>query len=353
MSRRSLAIVVAAVLELALFAAVWFLPLPYVRLQPGSTVDVLSTVRGDERIQVKGHKAYYDDGELRMTTVLATGPEGDINLYQAVSGWLSDEDAIKPHDAVYPEDETDEENEQQGALQMQTSRDYAVAVALRALDIAVDEVPFAVVVAVESGLPADGKLRPGDRILKVGSTAVATAKEVVEAVGARHAGRPLQLVIEREDRRAPVTITPREVDGETRVGVSVEDGADYEFPFDVSIQISEDIGGPSAGLMFSLAVYDTLTPGSLTGGHDVAGTGEIAPGGAVGPIGGIEQKIVGAREAGAELFLVPATNCEDALDADNGDMRLVRVGSFKEAKSAIEAWVKDPDTDLPSCEDEG
>jgi PDZ domain-containing protein len=103
--------------------------------------------------------------------------------------------------------------------------------------------------------------------------------------------------------------------------------------------------------MFSLAIYDTLTPGSLTDDEIVAGTGEIALDGRVGPIGGIQQKVVAARDAGAELFLVPEANCEEALKADNGDMQLVLAETMHTAREAIEEWADDRDADLPSCED--
>ena len=121
------------------------------------------------------------------------------------------------------------------------------------------------------------------------------------------------------------------------------------FPFEVSVNIDPSIGGPSAGLMFSLGIYDTLTPGSLTGGETVAGTGTIDATGKVGPIGGIQQKIAGARAAGAELFLVPPDNCGDAVGAANGDMRLVKAASMHTAVEAIETWADDPDADLPTC----
>jgi PDZ domain-containing protein len=123
----------------------------------------------------------------------------------------------------------------------------------------------------------------------------------------------------------------------------------YEFPIDVTVNIGDNIGGPSAGLLFSLAIYDTLTPGSLTGDQVVAGTGTIDEKGKVGPIGGIQQKIVGARDDGAVLFLVPPDNCDDALGARNGDMRLVKAVTMHAAAQAIEKWVKDPDAKLPTC----
>jgi PDZ domain-containing protein len=144
-----------------------------------------------------------------------------------------------------------------------------------------------------------------------------------------------------------VAVTPAKVDGDYKIGIQL--GPGFTFPFDVSVDIGDNIGGPSAGLMFSLAIYDTLSRGSLTGGHDIAGTGEIRPDGTVVPIGGIAQKIVGARDAGVELFLVPDANCEEALGAPREDMRLVRVKTMPDALKSIQTWVADPDADLPSC----
>ena len=131
-----------------------------------------------------------------------------------------------------------------------------------------------------------------------------------------------------------------------RIGISL--GIGYDFPFDVSIKVDPAIGGPSAGLMFSLAIYDTLTPGSLTDGETIAGTGELRDDGSVGPIGGIEQKIAGAEDAGAELFFVPRDNCGD-VDGLDPDLTLVKATSMHKALEALEAWADDRDADLPSC----
>ena len=140
-------------------------------------------------------------------------------------------------------------------------------------------------------------------------------------------------------------------DGVPRIGIVPGNG--FDFPFQVHVNIDPDVGGPSAGLMFSLAIYDTLTPGSLTGDAAVAGTGTMSEDGSVGPIGGIQQKIVGARDDGAELFLVPPDNCADALQAPNGDMRLVRADTMHDAVEALETWVDDPDATLPTCPTSG
>jgi PDZ domain-containing protein len=163
------------------------------------------------------------------------------------------------------------------------------------------------------------------------------------------AGEPVEFELLRDKKPVTVSVTPTMIDGTPRVGVRT--GPSFVFPFDVGINIDPRIGGPSAGLMFSLAIYDTLTQGSLTGGKNIAGTGTIDPEGNVGPIGGIQQKIPGARDAGAELFLVPEENCAEALTAANGDMRLARVKTLDQALEAVRTWVADPKAELPSCKD--
>jgi Lon-like protease len=208
-----------------------------------------------------------------------------------------------------------------------------------------------VVAAVGDGTPADGELEVGDVILAVDGTGVMSADDVVGEVTSAEAGEPVRFTVRRDGDRTTVPVTPEDVDGTPQVGISVGTQAKQDLPVDVTVNIDPAIGGPSAGLMFSLGIYDTLTPGSLTDGATIAGTGTIDSAGAVGPIGGIQQKVVGARDAGAKLFLVPPDNCEDALGAPNEDMRLVRADTMHDARLAIEAWVKDPDADLPSCEE--
>ena len=134
------------------------------------------------------------------------------------------------------------------------------------------------------------------------------------------------------------------------VGVGV--APTYRFPFQVKLHVASNIGGPSAGTMFALGIYDLLTPGSLTGGKPIAGTGTITASGQVGAIGGIQQKIAGAQADGAKLFLVPATNCDEAVraDYDSDKMRLVKVSTLSGAISAIEAWTHDRSSaSLPEC----
>lgn len=352
MTQRTLAGILAVPLLIGLWLVAALAPLPYVTYEPGLTVDVLgANDEGQEIIDVSGRQAYRDDdGQLRMTTVYVSQPrpEGKNNLFELMHDWISDEAAVYPYDAVYRDDETVEQNREEGQAQMTSSQDAATAVALEEMGLDVTE---PVVAAVSDGTPADGALEAGDVIVKVDGEKVTTSEEVVDAVGAAEVGDEVTFVVRRDDERTEVGVTPAEVDGGPQVGISVGTQVKPDLPVDVTINIDPSIGGPSAGLMFSLGIYDTLTPGSLTDGQTIAGTGTMDAAGQVGPIGGIQQKIVGARDAGAELFLVPPDNCEDALGAPNEDMRLVRAETMHDARLAIEAWVKDPDADLPSCEE--
>jgi PDZ domain-containing protein len=123
----------------------------------------------------------------------------------------------------------------------------------------------------------------------------------------------------------------------------------FTFPFDVEISL-EKVGGPSAGLMFSLGIIDTVTPGDLTGGKHIAGTGTISPDGLVGPIGGIEQKLQGARAGGATLFLAPAANCQEVAGRIPDGLQVVRVETLAEARDAVERAGNGQDTSgLPAC----
>ena len=345
MSQRTLAGIIAVPLLLALWVAALWLPLPYVTYAPGVTVDVLGQESSDEIIQVTGHRTYRDEGELRMTTVYVTQPGAHVGLLQVMEAWLSDEEAVYPYDTVYAPDETAEDADLESAVQMVSSQDEAVAVALEELGYQPRSVTK--IQNVAKGMPADGGLQVGDILRAVDGTPIKDPQEVAELIQRAPQGRPVAFGIERDGEELTVRITPKEVDGTPRVGIVP--GPGYRFPFGVHVNIDPKIGGPSAGLMFSLAIYDTLTPGSLTGEGVVAGTGTIAADGSVGRIGGIQQKIVGARDAGAELFLVPPENCPDALGAPNDEMRLVRAETMHDAVTAIQTWVEDPDAPLPAC----
>ena len=342
----------AGLLALCLLAGLWgiafFVPLPYVIYQPGPTVDILAKTDGQETVQVTGHKSYYDDGELRMTTVYVSTPEEDVNLPELLRAYFAPDDAVWPKSSVYAPEETDESNDRESAGAMVSSQDTAIAAALTELGEKLD--PIVDIVDVTPGMPAEGKLKVRDVLVRVGDTQVTEAQDVLDAIeGAPH-GEPVPFVVLRDGKRLTVDVTPREMeDGAYRVGFTP--GVGFDFPFQVSVNIPDSIGGPSAGLMMSLAIYDTLTPGSMTDGADIAGTGTITPSGEVGPIGGIQQKIAAARDAGAQLFLVPADNCDGIGGVDTGDMRLARATTMHKAVETVTDWAADHDAPLPSCKD--
>ncbi|NYG55270.1 YlbL family protein [Nocardioides perillae] len=348
-SQRTVAGLVAVPLLLVLWLAAALLPVPFVTYEPGLTLDVLASDDGRERIQVQGARTYRTDGELRMTTVYVTQPRARVNLFSAMGAWLDDERAVYPYDAVYDEDETAEETRRESSVQMVSSQDAATAAALR--ELGYDVTPVVEVLNVTEGLPAEGRLQVRDVIEAVDGQEISSAEQVGQVVRAAGAGTPVEFEVRRDGRERTVTVEPEATEDGPLVGILP--GPGYRFPFQVDVEVPDSIGGPSAGLMFSLAIYDTLTPGSLTGGRVVAGTGTVDAQGDVGPIGGIAQKIPAARDAGAGLFLVPPDNCAEALRAPRGDVRLVRAETMHDARLAIEAWVEDPDAELPACTEEG
>jgi Lon-like protease len=352
MSRRTVSSVVVVVLLVALIGVAAFLPVPYVTMSPGPTVDVLAKYDGDQVIEVEGHETFETEGDLRLTTVSVTSPQVEINLLEALSAWFDGTRAVYPRDVIYPPEQTADDVRRESSVQMVSSQDTAIAVALHELGF---ELPLLTeVLGVSKGSPADGRLQPRDYLLEVNGVKIDDVSKVSEAIQETGVGETARFVVRRDGERRTVEVEAEaSPDDAERAVVGVEIGTGYDFPFDVTVHIDEDIGGPSAGLIFSLAVYDTLTPGSLTGGNDVAGTGSIDGDGNVGPIGGIQQKIVAAADAGAKLFLVPAANCRAALGADvrEGEIELVRTATMHEAVRALEAYADDPEVDLPSCED--
>ena len=348
MTQRTLAALIALPTVLVLVVLAWAVPLPYSVYRPGLTLNVLSDDSPDGKpiVQVSGHPVYRDGGQLRMTTVSVTRRDTRLGLWDLLGAWFDRDAAVYPRSAVYPDSTGNEQSDAtQGAAEMTGSQDVATAVALKQLGTPVAQ--MVEIAAVVPDSPADGHLKARDLVQKVNGVAVSTPDAAVKAVQQTAAGQQVHMTVLRGGKETNVAFTPGTKDGKPFLGISV--GVGYKFPFDVSVNIDPAIGGPSAGLMFSLAIYDTLTPGSLTAGKPIAGTGEIETDGSVGPIGGIQQKIPAAKAAGAKLFLVPAGNCADAVGADHGTMRLVKVKTMASAVQSIQTWAKNPDATLPTC----
>jgi len=347
-SRRQLTLIVAICGVLVAALAAVFVPVPYVILSPGPTLNTLGRgPAGRSLIQITGHPVYPTAGHLNLVTVsFQGGPSDSLNIFAALRAWLTPHEAVVPQEELFVPGQTQQQVVQQDTQQMTSSQQTATAAALCVLGIKFQVVDTVAVVA--KGLPADGVLRRGDVITAVDGKPVTCKASAASLIRARSPGGPVTLTVARTAGGHRVIrrfhLKTAAVQGIPVVGVKVAES--YVFPFNVRIRVG-DIGGPSAGLMFALGIVDKLTPGNLTGGRFVAGTGEISADGTVSAIGGIQQKMAGARQAGATLFLTPAANCADTSGAVPAGMRLVKVRNLASAVSALHALAAG--RSVPSC----
>lgn len=339
-----------AVLLVALFSVAWLFPVPYVAMSPGPTEDVLGTV-GKNRPVIEIEKTGLDktDGKLDLTTVSATPAGQKLELLSALEAWIDPDVAVVPRSYLYPDNKTPKQVNTENAEMMTMSQEEAIAAALRLAGEKIDAV--VVVSAIQEGAPALGKLKAGDIIVSVdGKPVGADVEKVGQLVGGHRPGDKVVFSVRRNGKaiEVPIVTTHRQQEKD-KAAVGITAGGSYNFPFKVKVNLGQDIGGPSAGSMFALGIYDKLTPGSLTGGKHIAGTGTINSAGKVGPIGGIQQKIIGARDGGATVFMVPADNCPAAADAGISDIRLIRVENLAGAVKALNALNEGKDKQVPAC----
>jgi PDZ domain-containing protein len=320
-------------------------PVPYVVESPGPAYNTLGQTGGKDVISVSGHDSYPASGSLDLTTVYVNGgPNSDVSLLDLARSWFDPSRGILPQRVVYPPGTTRQQVSDENAAQMQDSEQTSVAAALGNLGIAYEQQLN--VASLADGSPSAGKLEVGDRIVSVAGQKV-TSLAVVQQALAAGKGAPVEVVVARNGTDVTTTVTPAQNQGKWVLGVGIR--YTYQFPFDVQIELDR-VGGPSAGMMFSLGIIDKLTPGDLTGGKHVAGTGTITPDGAVGAIGGIDQKLAGARAAGATLFLAPAANCDEVVGHVPSGLAVVKVSTLTEARAAVEGYAqgKDPAA-MPQC----
>jgi len=344
MSRRSLTLVIALVATLVAIAVAVLVPVPYVILEPGPTLNTLGQdSSGQPLISVAGHKTYPTTGNLNLVTISYEGGPGvNVNIFQALRAWLDPSEAVVPEGELFPAGQSAQQTEQQDTEQMASSQETATAAAFTELHI-----PYQTQVVVMStvpGLPANTVLKAGDQILAVDGKPVTGQSDLSSLITAHPAGSALQLTVLRAGNTLHLAVSSKNVDGSPVIGVEVQE--EYKFPFNVKISVGA-IGGPSAGMMFALGIIDKLTPMNLTGGKFIAGTGEITASGQVQPIGGIQQKMVGARDAGATIFLTPASNCSDTAGAVPAGLKIVKVSTLTQAIDDLEA-IK-AGKSVPSC----
>jgi Lon-like protease len=319
--RRSLQVVAPAA---ALAVCLVVVELPLFVEAPGRPRSVLPL------IDVDGTTTYQSEGRFLLTTVNV----GRLSAFEALAAWIDPDAEVIPERDVIPPGQTDEEYERAARSQMDQSKIAAAAVALELLtDYPEEHGPGVIVQDVLPGTPAAGRLFPGDLITHLNGSALADLTQLREVIGAAEGGSVTLRVRPVEGgSSSTVELQPTHVEGLDRPVIGIASVAN--FPFDIDIQ-SGTIGGPSAGLMWALGLIDTLTPEDLTSGDAIAGTGTVDLEGRVGPIGGVRLKVIGAEEAGAEVFLVPTQNLAEARGTEEG-IELVAVATVEEARSFLE-----------------
>ncbi len=331
---------------------------------PGPTWNVLAAVPGDDSdqsvITVTGAQTYPAEGALRMTTVSVSGCPGyPVTLFDVVGAWLSPNKTILERDQVCPPSLSQQDVEETNQAQMTSSQNTAVVAALMETGMATR-----MVLTVEGTGPdqTEGLLQKGDILTSITpaggqATPTTTYTALRELLTTVPVGTTVELGIERDGEPMTVsltTITPPDANSDgspdsegSLLGVylSAEADSDIEATFGLS-----KVGGPSAGSMFALGIVDELTPGDLTGGKDIAGTGTIALDGSIGPIGGIEQKMAGAKTDGSGYFLAPASNCGDVVGNVPDGLEVYAVSTLHEAVTTVEAIAADDTSGASTCE---
>lgn len=311
---------------------VFLLPTGYVIERPGQVFNVMGEIDQAPVISSSDLEVYPSESRFDITTISLLGNrEATPNWVQVLVAWADPEQLVLPLDEVYPPSLSTEQVRAESTAQMEISQQDAIAVALRDLGY---EVPRNLYISsVLEDTPASRLLIAGDLVYEAGGVEVTTFDELRSQIQ-QSLGEPMSIVVLRDGQELTLEIVPEFKDDAYVIGAMI--GYTYEFPADVELQLG-DVGGPSGGLIFALGIIDALTPGSLAGDNHVAGTGTISPSGEVGPIGGIDLKMIAAKQAGATLFLAPIDNCDEVVGAIPAGLDVVAVRDLSEAKSAVEA----------------
>lgn len=322
---------VGGVLLLALAILGVRVPVPYAALGPGPTFDTLGSVDGTKVITVTNEKGTPKDtttsGHLQLVTV---GVRDRLDLFTALRGWFDGSVAVVPREEIFPPDKSEQEVDKENTQEFARSQDAAEAAALGELHY-----PEQIVVKqVTSGSPSEHRLAADDVVTSLNDQKVTDPDQLVGALSAIQPGTTVEVGYQRKGQAATTQITTTRAQQRSGSALGVLISSERVAPFDIKVSLG-NIGGPSAGLMFALGIVEKVGGQDLTGGRFVAGTGTIDADGKVGPIGGIPQKMLGAKRDGASVFLVPADNCAEARATVPSGLRLIRVGSLHAAVQAL------------------
>ena len=329
----------------ALVLASLFLPSPFVILSPGNPQNILGSA-----ITITGTKSYPTTGKLSVTSVMVTDPDSYITGFDVLYGWFDKNRAVLPRVEVYPEGESAADSMKNGAEEMSGSQTNATAAALNYLGY--KSTSKLVITEVNDQTNANKLLYKSDIVLSVDDKKFESASEIMRYLDQKQPGDLVSIKVLRSEREIitkQIKLSARD-DGSAFIGVNIQQN--FNFPFQVKIQLAET-GGPSGGLVFALGVVEKLTPADLIRGRNIAGTGTITADGQVGPIGGIAEKIIGAKKDGVKIFLAPIENCTDIKNkvqltnsGSKNDMKIVPVATLTEAISVLNLPT---DAKYPSC----
>lgn len=298
----------------------WNVELPYIAYSVGPVTDVTNSIAAE------GVETYRTSGELLMLTVITQ----NVNVFEAVIALFDPTIDLYERQAVRTPGETDEEYRSRVLQQMDDSNFRSIVVALNELGYEME--PIEVVInGLVDGVPAAAVLQLGDTIIEVQGTAVTSIAEIASLVRDLPVGEVISVTVRREAEELDLRFELAEREDEPGVAmIGVMLGEIVEAPFELSIRTG-NVGGPSAGMIHTLAIIEALTEGQLTNGHVIAGTGTVNPDGTVGAIGGVRQKVVAAEAAGASYILVPVDNYESALTAQRERIEIIPIASIDEA----------------------
>jgi Lon-like protease len=304
----------------------WNVEIPYLAYSAGPVSDASNSIRAE------GVDIYQPTGELLMLTVIGQ----NVNIFEAVIAMFDPTIDLIRREAVRAPGETDEEYRSRSLQQMDDSNFRSIVVALRALGY--DMVPVEVIVnEIVEGVPAEAVLELGDTIVSVEGVEVSSISDFAPLVRDLPVGAVIQMTVRRGGELLDLEVELAERSDEPGVAmIGLILGEIIEPPFEVGIRTG-NVGGPSAGMMHTLAIIDNLTEGELTGGLVIAGTGTINSDGQVGAIGGIRQKVVAAEAAGASYILVPEANYQEALSMKRERIVVVSVLTLADALEFLES----------------
>lgn len=348
LGRRILGLVSTAIL-LSLVGYGTFVPSPYVVENPGPVYNILGNYGGKPLLDIPSQKTYPVSGDLDLLTITIDGsPSRGASWVMVGLSFLDPAKKLYLKDEIFPPGSDNQQVADEAEQMMVDSQMNSKAAALNELGI-----PITTSVKVTSVTKSGAAwkiLRAGDTLLRVDGEKATGIEQVRAAVAKTEGKRPLVLDVSRNGKELTFEIVPKKDEGKWRLGIFVQSIS--EFPFDINISL-DNVSGPSGGQIFALAIYDKLTPGALTGGEKVAGTGTIDPDGTIGPIGGIQSKMYGAVRAGAKYFLAPSTNCDEVVGHVPDGLQVIKVSKLDDSIAALKAISSGKANSLATCTVEG